>query len=163
MTLTKVGTWVGSNFEEIMNLVIQRNKDAEVEARGYKLIIKDITVNYYCCFLLGEEVEVPSNKQSIIAVGVWDGHNINTLISAIFLINTEVKIKKSGKRLIINDTAINHYRCVQPGDVVEIPVYNNCCVADEYEEEILITPFVQSTELSNEMMIRWGLMKSENN
>lgn len=102
---------------------------------------------------------------TIIKVGTWDGKNIKDLIEIIITKNTEVKIKVQGKKLVVKDSNVDYYLCVPIGDLVEIPQYENCCIEDEIEEieqEIGPSKTLVSTELSNEMMVRWGLLPQLN-
>jgi hypothetical protein len=76
----------------------------------------------------------------------WNRDNRNEIVSEILAHNTEIRIKISGKKLILRDNNVDYYSCVPPGGSIEIPIYEGCMSEDDLEkieEEILINPICE--------------------
>jgi|SRR6478609_5378115 len=103
-------------------------------------------------------------SQELIDINViWNGDNFIEIIRVIALINTEVKVKVQGKRLCIRDDKVGFYNSVIIGDTPKIPEYFRSIVIDkpvEYVEPVIeeTAQCVVSTELSDRMMMEWGLI-----
>lgn len=92
-------------------------------------------------------------------IGCWRGNNFSLIIQEIAKHNTEVCIKIIGKRLIINDRHVDYYQSIIIGDEIYIPIYPECLVCDEVEEEACIQPkYVACTQESEALMREWGLI-----
>jgi len=94
-------------------------------------------------------------------IGTWDG-DYRKVVKAILCKTQEIHIRVQGKKLIIKDCRIGYYSCIQMGDSIEIPVYENL-VEEEDEIAILDEPLtVKSKEITEEqikLLKEWGLWK----
>ena len=94
-------------------------------------------------------------------IEVWDGENYTAIISALINHNTELRIRISGKKLIVKDPRSGFYACIQKGDPIEVP--DEKFIEDDeplvQEEEVPKFVNTQMTEDQKEMYQRWGLLK----
>lgn len=96
---------------------------------------------------------------TIIQIETWDGTNFIQLVRKIAEVNTETMIRVIGKRIIIQDRQVAYYQNVVIGDMVEIPIYPECLICDELEEEESIQPkYVHSNDDIDSKMKEWGLL-----
>ena len=87
----------------------------------------------------------------------WDGSNFKQILSAVFKKNTEIRIRRSGKKLIFKDTNVDYYCVVSYEDLIIIPVYEGCIEEDIIEEPKKET-INYNEELSNKLLKDWGLL-----
>jgi hypothetical protein len=99
---------------------------------------------------------------NIKVIETWNGDNYTAIIRALVSENTEVRIRISGKRLIIKDSNVGFYKCIPKGDPVEIPIYDNCITEDEpvepCETSCPCKAIAEMTEEQKQMYREWGLM-----
>jgi len=96
---------------------------------------------------------------TLVTVEIWTGSNFIDLVRKISEINTETTIRIIGKRIIIQDHYVNYYQNIVIGDMVEIPIYPECLICDELEEEIALQPkYTQSDWDVDAKMKEWGLL-----
>jgi len=97
---------------------------------------------------------------NLVTICEWKGNNFGEIVSAIAEVNTEAMIRILGKRIIIQDRQVDYYQNVVIGDVVEIPIYEECLICDEIETEpeFIQPKYIDNTELSNNMLRTWGLI-----
>jgi len=95
---------------------------------------------------------------NLVTICEWKGNNFREIVALIAEVNTETMIRILGKRIIIQDKQVDYYQNVVIGDMIEIPIYEECLICDEVEEEPdFIQPKYPSEE-SNNMLKTWGLL-----
>lgn len=95
----------------------------------------------------------------IEVIGIWEGHNFIAIINILATRNTELRVKKQGKKLIIKDGS-EFYRCIPVGDPIEIPKYESpIIVEDEPFEEMVKCECCQQgiSESQIQLLKEWGL------
>ena len=92
----------------------------------------------------------------LVSICEWKGDNFGEIVSKIAEVNTETMIRILGKRIIIQDRQVDYYQNVVVGDVVEIPIYPECLICDEVEDEDFVQPKYLN-ETSEELRKEWGL------
>lgn len=58
----------------------------------------------------------------LIVVGVWDG-NFRAVLIAITPYNTEIRIRQSKSRIVLEDQQCGFYKCIPMGEEIVIPAY----------------------------------------
>jgi hypothetical protein len=77
----------------------------------------------------------------LIAIGVWNG-NWSEAVKALHPHSTELRIRLSGKKLVIKDNGLGFYACIAIGCAIEIPLYyeqlpdGNICPAHQLTPEL---------------------------
>lgn len=102
-------------------------------------------------------------------IEIWDGNNYAAIIRALTHKNTEIRIRVSGKKLILKDTGLGFYRCVPPGDPVKIPKLEEPIVVDdppiepepEPDPQLPTSAVAILTEEQRRMYQEWGLLPYE--
>jgi len=96
-------------------------------------------------------------------VGTWDG-DYQKAVSILYCRCRDIRIRVSGKRLIIKDESIDFYVCIPKGEPIEIPVYPPCDENDDppiimEEPKILSKAEIASMSSEQEELQRkWGLL-----
>ena len=92
-------------------------------------------------------------------IEVWNGDNYTAIISALINHNTELRIRISGKKLIVKDPRSGFYSCIVKGDPVEVPD-ERIIEEDEFpQEEVKPAPVSRElTEDQKRMYKEWGLL-----
>lgn len=91
-------------------------------------------------------------------IEVWNGDNYTAIISALINHNTELRIRISGKKLIVKDPRSGFYSCVAKGDPVEVPD-EQVIEDDEFpQEEVKPEISRDMTEEQKQMYKEWGLL-----
>lgn len=96
-------------------------------------------------------------------IEVWNGSNYQAIIRALINEDTEIRIRVSGKRLIIKDPESGFYKCIPKGDPVEIPVHEHPRIIDDPVIEIEepkhpCMTISEMTEEQKQMYREWGLL-----
>lgn len=96
---------------------------------------------------------------NIEVIGVWDGNYVS-IIAILATRNTELRVRKQGKKLIIKDTTRDFYRCVPVGCEIEIPKYETPIIEeDEPIQEEVRCECCNSviSEQQQQLLREWGL------
>jgi len=94
-------------------------------------------------------------------IEVWTGANYIQIIQKSSTINSEVKIKVQGKKLVVRDPHIQYYQCIPIGDPVDIPFYPDSVIEDEVIESFemhIKKPIPELTPEQKERHKVWGLL-----
>ncbi len=58
----------------------------------------------------------------LIVVGVWNG-NFKAVLIALTPYNTEIRIRQSKSRIVLEDQQVGFYKCIPMGEEIVIPAY----------------------------------------
>lgn len=93
-----------------------------------------------------------------ITICIWTGNNFAEILTKISEFNTETMIRVIGKRIIIKDNHVDFYQSVVIGDMVEIPIYPECLICDECNEEPEYMQPKYDNDHSNKLLKEWGIV-----
>lgn len=66
MNITKIETWNGKNFNEILSKIAEVNSETRIKLLGKRIIIHDRQCNYYQNVVTGDIVEIPIYEGCLI-------------------------------------------------------------------------------------------------
>lgn len=95
------------------------------------------------------KIEKITRQSEYITVGVWNGKNFTDILQNIIKVNTEIRIRIQGRKLIIKHE--NYYRCIPAGEEVEIP--NQRMI--EQDEPYQITDIMDEERIQRHR--EWGI------
>ena len=99
-----------------------------------------------------KQSSITRNQIKTRRVAIWQPNCFKWFLNYLSGVNTEMSVYLQGSKLIIQDKEINFYKCIVPGDMVEIPLYDEPIVfEDDFGFEHLDNPHTDS------MMREWGL------